>query len=90
MASGGLNASNNAKEKDKKELSKNMEFYLKEMAQRKNIYQNIDTMDLTNVIVKDINMDRKYHLITVARRLMYCCPLPIEEIPSTPPPSPPI
>jgi hypothetical protein len=65
---------NNIISKKKMKISKHLECIIKDKATEKNINANMNTMDLTNIIIKDIKMDQKYHLMTIGRRLLYCCP----------------
>jgi hypothetical protein len=58
------------------ELSPEMEFFLKDIAQKKNIQgTSQDLTTLAHIIIKDVKTDRKLQALTIARRLLYCCEL---------------
>jgi hypothetical protein len=61
----------------KTEFPPEMKGILKTYTQdKKNIKINHwDQGNVVHVIIKDIKVDRKLQALTIARRLLYCCPL---------------
>ncbi len=57
-------------------LSSEMEFIIHNIAKNKHIKgTSLDLSALTHIIIKDVKSDRKLKALTIARRLLYCCPL---------------
>jgi len=58
------------------ELPPEMRHVLKNVVSKNNIRgTSSDLGALTHVIIKDVKTDRKLQALTIARRLLYCCPL---------------
>lgn len=58
-------------------LSSEMENILNNKNKNKNIHRSeiLEDMSLTHIIIKNVQEDRKLQALTIARRLLYCCPL---------------
>jgi hypothetical protein len=57
-------------------LPPEMKQLLKPILQQKKIKgTSSDLGALVHVIIKDVKIDRKLQALTIARRLLYCCPL---------------
>jgi len=48
----------------------------KEMSKKRIKGTSSDLGALAHVIIKDVETDRRLQVLTIARRLHYCCPLP--------------
>jgi len=61
-------------------LSSEMEFIIHNVAKNKQIKgTSLDLSALTHIIIKDVKSDRKLKALTIARRLLYCCPLHVTK-----------
>jgi len=57
-------------------MSPEMESFLNQSAQNRGLRgtsQDLNT--LAHIIIKDVKADRRLQVLTITRRLLYCCPI---------------
>ncbi len=63
-------------------LPKNMEYILQQEALARGIDASLlKSNEFSHVIIKEIEEDERMYLVTMVKRLLYCCPFHAEEAP---------
>ena len=61
-------------------LSKNMEYILHQEAIAKGIDTSLlQSNEFSHIIIKEVEEDERMYLVTMVKRLLYCCPFNPDE-----------